>query len=94
MVLRGACIKLGAVYVRWMSHATARCATAASAAPAASPQWLVCGFLWAHVHFFHLLIIVVTVVVVLLAIIVVAARSNVVVVDILISFYLFNVDSN
>lgn len=44
--------------------------------------------------FFHLLIIVVTVVVVLLAIIIVAARSNFVVADILISFYLFNVDSN
>lgn len=94
VVLRGACIELGAVYVRWMSHATARCATAASAARAATPQWFVCGFLWAHVHFLHLLIIVFAVVVVLLAIIVVSAPFTIAVVDILISFYLFNVDSN
>lgn len=44
--------------------------------------------------FLHLLIIVFAVVVVLLAIIVVAAPFTIVVVDILISFYLFNVDSN
>lgn len=95
MVLRGACIKLGAVYVRWMSHATARCATAASAAPAASPQWLVCGFLWAHVHFFSLAYYCGHCCCCAAGYYCCgSARSNVVVVDILISFYLFNVDSN